>query len=275
MLYLPKFSVLISVYNKEKPEYLNNSLISIWDNQNHKPNQIVLVCDGELTLDLYLIINTWKKRLNKYFYIVQLKKNLGLALALNEGLKHCKYDYVARMDSDDISSPDRFIKQLNYLNKYPNTTLLGSNVLEFKHHISCITNKKYVPTSHKVLQQYIKYRNPINHMSVIFNKHDILKVGGYTDINGYEDYLLWAKLYVNGFILQNLNENLVYARIDNNFIARRKGLKFFKNEIKLQYEFYNLGLISIHIFVFNLLFRSGSRLLPTFFLNIIYNKLRK
>lgn len=268
------FSVLISVYIKESPQNLDNSLFSIWDSQSVKPNQIVLVCDGPLTTSLYLIIDLWKQKLNNKFLVIQLDQNSGLAIALNEGLKYCKYDYVARMDSDDISSPDRFNIQFTYLSKNPNTTLIGSNVLEFKNDIKNIIYKKYVPYNYNEISNFIKYRNPINHMTVVFKKSHIIKVGGYSSINGYEDYLLWVNLFVNGFILENLKENLVFARIDNGFITRRKGFKFFKNEIKLQFIFYKLGLFNIHVLFFNLFFRSVSRLLPTCILNILYNKLR-
>ena len=269
-----KFSVLIPLHKQIDSSHFNSAIESIWDNQSLKPNQIVLVCDGELTLDLYQVINTWKLKLNNILHIHQFNKNVGLTMALNEGLKYCKYDYVARMDSDDISSPQRFTKQLNFLSKNPNTTLVGSNVLEFMYNINNIIFRKNVPSDYNAIATYIKYRNPVNHMSVIFKKKDILKVGGYTDLNGYEDYLLWVKLFINGFNICNLNENLVFARIDNGFILRRKGYILFKNEIILQFKFYKLGLFGINTFLHNLIFRSISRLLPISILKFIYKKLR-
>lgn len=269
-----KFSILIPVHYNAQADHFNLAIKSIWDDQILKPNQIIIVCDGVLYSNLYSIITSWQERLGDLVFVLQLKTNIGLALALNEGLKYCKYDYVARMDSDDISTPNRFLNQFTYLSKNPNTSLIGSNVLEFKNDIKNIIYKKYVPCNYNDISKFIKYRNPINHMTVVFKKSDILKVGGYTAINGYEDYLLWVNLFVNGFILDNLKENLVFARIDNGFISRRKGFIFFKNEIKLQFIFYKLGLFGIHFLFFNLLFRAISRLLPTFILNILYKKLR-
>jgi glycosyltransferase involved in cell wall biosynthesis len=264
----------MSVYFKDNAEDLNDSINSIYCLQSLKPNQIVIVCDGILTTDLYFIINFWKQKLNNIFFVLQLNKNSGLAIALNEGLKYCKYDYVARMDSDDFSSPDRFKIQLKYLSNHPEVTIIGSNVYEFSDNIKRITFKKKVPNLDNDFNNFIKYRNPINHMSVVFKKNDILSVGGYDSIIGYEDYLLWVKLFVKGYKLFNISDYLVYARIDNGFISRRKGYNLFKNEIILQFKFYNLGLFGLNILFYNLFFRSISRLLPNSILKNIYNKLR-
>jgi glycosyltransferase involved in cell wall biosynthesis len=125
------FSVLLSVYKKEMPDYFNQAFVSIWDEQTLKPNQIVLVKDGPLTPELDQAIDEWKKKLGDILAIVELPENIGLGAALNEGLKYCKYELVARMDSDDISMPERFEKQVAFFEKDEKVAIVGTNILEF------------------------------------------------------------------------------------------------------------------------------------------------
>jgi glycosyltransferase involved in cell wall biosynthesis len=125
------FSVLLSVYKKENPSYLKQALTSIWDEQTLKPDQIVLVKDGALTLELDNVINEWLKKLGSLLTIVELPKNVGLGTALIEGLKYCKYDIVARMDTDDISLPQRFEKQIAFFEQNKDSVIVGSSILEF------------------------------------------------------------------------------------------------------------------------------------------------
>ena len=125
-----QFSVLISVYKKEKAEYLKQALQSVI-NQTLKPTEVVIVKDGFLTKELDECIEDFQRQHPKLFKILTFKKNRGLGLALRDGVKACKYEYIARMDSDDISKPDRFEKQFKYIQKHPETTLLGTWITEF------------------------------------------------------------------------------------------------------------------------------------------------
>jgi glycosyltransferase involved in cell wall biosynthesis len=125
------FSVLLSLYDKEKPEYLDQSLSSIWDDQTLKPNQIVLVKDGPLTPELDTLVLEWQEKLGGILTVVALPKNIGLGAALNEGLKYCKHGLVARMDADDISMPDRFEKQIAFFENNEGAVIVGSSIFEF------------------------------------------------------------------------------------------------------------------------------------------------
>ena len=100
------FSVLLSVYWKENPDWLRLSLKSIWEDQSLKPAEIVLVKDGPLTDRLEAVISQFKQ--SAPLKIVPLSQNQGLGRALNEGLKFCSFDLVARMDTDDISKAGSF-----------------------------------------------------------------------------------------------------------------------------------------------------------------------
>ena len=142
------FSVLISIYYTESSTILNRSLTSIWDDQYLKPSQIVLVKDGPLTKDLDCTLEIWKKKLNEIIEIVSIPKNIGLGAALAIGLTHCKYDVVARMDTDDISLPHRFSTQISYLEKNPNIHLLGAHISEFKNDENKLLLTRKVPLNH-------------------------------------------------------------------------------------------------------------------------------
>lgn len=265
----------MSVYINDNVNYLYDAIESIYYLQIKKPDQVVIVCDGIILDGHQKVLNYWKNRFPTIFKIVNLPTNLGLPSALNFGITFCEYDYVARMDADDISACDRFYHQINYLDNNQDVTIVGSNVYEFTNNIKNIVNHKHVPIDPDLISRYIKFRNPLNHMSVIFKKDDVLKVGGYPLIQGYEDYFLWVKLYKNGYKIRNINLFLVYARIENNFLARRSGMKYFQNEIILQINFYVLKLFGFRIFLFNIFFRSFLRLIPRSFLQIVYKFLRR
>lgn len=267
------FSVLLSVYSKENPEYLYSALNSIWENQNLKPSEIVIIKDGPLTEELDKVIETLSKIAPIKCH--SLDKNYGLGIALAKGLIVCSNEIVARMDSDDIASPDRFIKQLQYIKENPEITLLSSNIAEFEENISIIRSIRKVPQAHKEIIQFAKRRNPMNHMTVMFRKSAVLDAGNYLPFHGYEDYYLWVRMLQKGYKAANLKEHLVYARIGNNMIARRQGLRFFKEELRLQKEFFRMGFINRMEWAQNILLRAFPRLMPILVLKLIYKTLRK
>ena len=229
-----KFSVLISVYFKEKPGFLEKALESIL-NQTLKPDEVVLVKDGILTKELEEVISAEKNKFNKNnidFVCVQLEKNMGLGIALQKGLEKCKYDYVARMDSDDIAADTRFEYQLKYMNEHKDISVLGGYIDEFSVEGEVIRTKM-MPLTYKDLYKYGKYRNPLNHMTVFFRKKDVLDVGGYKPLKGLEDYYLWCRMLSNGYKIANIDKVLVHARLGN-FENRRGGFEYFKMYIKLR-----------------------------------------
>ncbi|MFT4303210.1 MAG: glycosyltransferase [Candidatus Woesearchaeota archaeon] len=261
-----KFSVLISVYNKEKPEYLDLCLNSVIKNQTLKPTQIVLVEDGILTSELYNVINKWKKHLT----IHKLKKNQGLGISLRNGLEKCKYNYIARMDSDDICHKNRFQKQINFLEKNKKIDILGTSIKEFDNIPNDLKFIRKVPKNHKKIIEFCKYRSPFNHMTVIFNKEIIKKAGNYNNKFPFlEDYYLWYRTIKKGAITANLQEPLVYART-NNMHQKRKGIKYLRNEIRLKKEMYKNNFINIFELSINIFARILIRLLPTTYIKKIY-----
>ena len=108
-----KYSVLISLYYKEKPDYLRKALDSVF-NQSLRADEVVLVEDGKLMPELDSVINEYSQKYSE-LKVVSYEKNQGLGYALNYGIQFCKYDIIARMDADDIAKPDRFEKQIKIL----------------------------------------------------------------------------------------------------------------------------------------------------------------
>ena len=268
---MEKFSVLMSVYSREKPQNLKECFESIYDKQTLKPNEIVLVEDGPLTEELYTEIDIWKDKLKDILKIKRLEENSGLGEALKQGLLECSYEWVARMDTDDIAYPERFKKQIEYIKKNPDTDVLGTFMTEF---IDEITNKicvKDAPISN--IDNYIKYRDPVNHPSVILKKSKVLEAGNYQEIFLNEDSYLWARMYSIGAKFTNIPEELVYFRVDDNTYKRRGGWKYIKAEWKLQKEYLKLGIINKLGFWKNVCLKSCVRLMPNFMRKFIYLKI--
>lgn len=226
-----KFSVLMSIYHKEEPEFLKESLNSVF-NQTIKPSEVVLVEDGKLTDELDEMIENFHKNYPA-LKIVKFQENRGLGYALNDGLKECSNEYVFRMDTDDICRNDRFETQLKYMVEHPEIDVLGSNIYEFKNSINEDMRIKKMPTGEKI-HAYILSRNPLNHMTVCFKKSSVLECGGYKPMLYLEDYYLWVRMLKNNKILENIDDELVYARIGNGFEKRRGNKKQIVGWKKLQ-----------------------------------------
>lgn len=225
-----KFSVLISVYKNDQPDHVRTALESISKNQTLKPNQVVIVQDGPVSKELENTI-TSVADLNKNieWSIVKLLENKGLAAALNIGLKACKYEYVARMDSDDISIPTRFEKQITFLKSHSDIIVLGGKIAEFNTTVGDLISERRVGLNTHAIIAMAKKRTPFNHMTVVFKSSAIIDAGGYSeDFGKLEDYKLWVDLIDKGYEFANLDEVLVNVRIGNGFIERRSS----KNEIE-------------------------------------------
>ncbi|MBJ8427414.1 glycosyltransferase [Acinetobacter bereziniae] len=265
------FSVLLSLYYKESHLALDQCFKSIWEEQTRKPSEIVLVLDGEIGGELNFCIQKWQLEIETVLKIVPLAKNVGLGKALNEGLKHCSNEWVLRMDTDDICTPDRFEKQIEFINNNPDVVLFGGQVLEFENEPNDSQALKAVPTSNDEIQKFAQKRCPFNHMTVAYKKSIINELGGYQHHLYMEDYNLWLRVIGAGYVVANLPDIVLYARVGNGMHARRKGLEYIKSEkqllnLKKQLKLQN----PIHA---NMLFliRSAFRLIPSSLLGKIYN----
>lgn len=255
---LPKtpFSVLMSVYRKENPKYFRLSVYSVMD-QSYKPAEVLIVQDGELTEELYAVCKDIELKYKDVIRFVRLKKNVGLGLALQRGVKECKYDLIARMDTDDIAKKERFELQVRQFDKHPDLAICGGYIEEFNDSPDRILTLRKVPLTESDIYEYTKLRSPFNHMTVMFKRQAILEVGNYQPFLLLEDYYLWYRLVSKGYHTKNIPVVLVSARADDGMIKRRGGIHYFGREMKLYNKFYKDKYINI----LELLFAFSSRLL--------------
>lgn len=263
------YSILMSVYYKENPEYFKQSIESML-NQTVKSNDFVIVCDGILTDELYKVLEDYEENPNNCIHRLQLDKNYGLGIALNKGLEICKNELVARMDSDDIAIPTRIERQLSEFGNQIDLSLCGSYLEEFNEVIGDCQIIKKVPLSNEDIKVYLKKRNPFNHMTVMFKKSVIKNCGSYEDCYLNEDYYLWAKVISKQYYVKNIPEILIYMRVGNGMYERRGGFKYIKGDFLIQKKLLDLKLINIFIMCFNIITRSSIRIVPTTIRRYLY-----
>lgn len=235
------FSVLMSVYHKEHPEYLTACLTSL-EQQTLAPNEYVIVADGPLTPALDQILADFQARMTIPVNIHRFAENRGLGDALADGVTLAQHPWIARMDTDDIARRDRFERQVAYLKAHPEVGLIGSNVAEFMTTPAEVSAHKQVPATHEAILTYAKRRNPFNHMTVMYRRADVLKAGNYQPLPGYEDYYLWVRMLKAGVKTHNLQDVLVYARADQEMYRRRGGWAYFTAGVKAYNQIYRVGL---------------------------------
>lgn len=262
------FSVLMSLYAKERPKFLHEAFESVF-NQTLRADEVVLVLDGPITDDLQSVVTDFARRYNE-MKVVPLPSNHGLGNALNIGLKHCSHELVARMDTDDICVPDRFEKQVRYMEMHPDIAVLSSAIAEFTDDWHKPVRVKRMPLTHDELYEMAKFRNPMNHMAVMMRRDEILRIGSYRHVPYIEDYELWVRALINGLKISNFNEVLVYARIGNGMEKRRGSKKYIKSWHILNSEMLNNNMINIAIYLRNMLLIMGFVFTPTFIRKLLY-----
>lgn len=235
-----KYSVLMSVYKKDKAEYLSESINSILK-QTVLPDQIVVVKDGELTRELDEVVETFCQEYADMFTIVTLPQNGGLGYALNEGLKCCKNELVARMDADDISLPMRCEKELEMFEQNPELVICGCNLNEFYGSPENVQTSRVVPESYEEILSYMKKRQPFNHPTVMYKKSCVLEVGGYEKLKRKEDFDLFSRMIMQGYYAKNIGESLYLYRANEDNYKRRKSYTNFKSAVYVYWRHYSRG----------------------------------
>lgn len=238
-------SVLMSVYKSEKGEYLDRSLQSVWDDQTRKPEQIVLIEDGAIPEELELIIDGFQSRVNASgvakMVVVKLPVNGGLTKALNAGIKHVTGDLIARMDSDDISAPQRFELQEKFLRENSEIDILGGSMQEFDDEHECL-NVRHYPLAHEDACKYIVKACPLAHPAVMMRRR-IFDEGLHYDerYRMSQDIKLWYDAILAGYRMANLQEIVLFFRQQGDVFRRRSRVKAW-NEFKI----YMNGIYRMH-----------------------------
>ena len=227
-----KYSVLMSVYHKEKPEYLKQAIESI-QAQALLTDDFVLVCDGPLNDALDGVIFAKQQEMGTVLNVVRLAKNGGLGNALNEGIKYCKNELIARMDSDDIAYPDRCEKQLSVFDEHPEVGICSGIVEEFTTDPNTVDAKRVPPETNVEIVEFAKKRNPFNHPCVMYRKSVVKAVGSYQDFYLLEDYYLWLRMLMAGYQGYNIQEPLLHMRAGSEMYKRRAGWKYAETQMRL------------------------------------------
>ncbi len=226
------YSVLMAVYKKEDPVFFRQSIESMM-NQTLPFSDFVLVCDGPLTRDLNSVIQWAQEKMGDRFQCIRLKENRGLGNALRAGVPRCRCSVIARMDSDDISRPDRCEKQFRILEK-DGYSIVSGTLQEFAETPGDLQRFRILPRTPEEIRDYAKKRNPFNHPCVMYRREAVLKAGNYQDFPGFEDYCLWVRMLINGAEGYNIQEPVLDMRTGNGMYSRRGGLSYLRWLLRFQ-----------------------------------------
>lgn len=267
-----KFSVLMSLYIKEKPEYFKACMESILT-QTVMPDEIVIVKDGPVTEELDAVLREYVATNPSLYTIVPLATNRGLGLALAEGILHCRNELVARMDTDDICRKDRFELQLKEFEKDSALHICGSHILEFEEDPNNIVAQRRVPILDKDIKQYQKRRDGFNHVTVMYKKSSVLKAGNYQPCMLMEDTYLWVNMFLAGCNAINIDDYLVYARIGKDMFERRGGWGYFKKYKQGRKKVRETGYVSAFDYYYTLAVQLVVALMPNKFRGWVFKQM--
>lgn len=266
----PKYSVLMTVYFKEKAEFLREAIDSMLS-QTVKPAEFVLVEDGPLTDELYVVIAEYKK--NPIFKVVTLKENQGSGPASAAGVLACSNEWIARLDSDDYSVPERIQKQFDAYLSDRELDIIGSNCDEFIGDYENVISHVVLPETNEELFRFSKRRCPLRNSAIIAKKDAILKAGNYRKFDLFEDYDLYARMIQNGAKQYNVQDPLVFVRTSEDFYKRRGGIKYAGRILKFKNEQLRTGFFTLKDWMIGTIPHVGVALMPNFARGLVYKKM--
>lgn len=266
------FSVLMSIYIKEKPEYVRSCFQSLLA-QTVPASEWVVVEDGPLTEEMYAVLDEYQKAYPGLIRRVPLEKNQGLGLALRAGVPECTYELIARMDTDDIAKENRFERQLEEFDKDPALSICSSYISEFEDEPGNIVAMRKVPLTDEEIREYQRKRDAFNHMAVMYKKQAVLDAGNYQSCPLMEDTLLWVNMLKNGAKGKNIDESLVYVRIGKDMYERRGGFSYFKKYRAGRKRVLQTGYISYWDYLFSLIIQFCVAMIPVGLRGIVFKRL--
>lgn len=267
----PKFSATIGCYKNDNPKDFETAFLSIY-NQTVRPNEIIITVDGPIPNELNKVVLNLEKKFQAV--VLRSKQNNGQGMAHALAVTHAKYDYIAIMDADDISVPDRFEKELSVIKEHPEIDVIGGQIEEFIGSTDNIVGKREVPLEDHMVKRYLRRRCPFNHMTILLNSHMVKKAGNYQDWHYNEDYFLYCRMFLCGATFYNLPDTLVYVRVGKEMYKRRGGWKYFKSEAKLQHWMLSHKIISFPQYCINVFIRLCVQvLMPNWLRGFVFQKL--
>jgi glycosyltransferase involved in cell wall biosynthesis len=261
------FSLLLSVYAGDRPDYLRRAFRSAVDDQTVRPDQVIIVRDGPVREELTQCLADLQATCPVPVTFVPLERNLGLGPALDQGLEQAWFDVVARMDADDIAMPHRFAVELPLI---ADADIVGGGLLEFVGDTDDVVGQRVPPIGADRIRRYARIHDPFNHPTVVYRRAAVLAAGGYGDLPMMEDYALFARMLAAGARPVNVPEPLIYYRVGAAAFKRRGGAGLLRSEFRLQLEFRRLGFTTVPEFARNVAMRGGYRLVPWWFRRALY-----
>lgn len=245
---MESYSILMSVYNKEKPEHFQQAISSMV-NQTVPSDDFVIVCDGPLSDGLNQVLDEALHKYPNLFQIIRLENNVGIGAAANIGLQYCKNDLIAKMDSDDVASPRRCELQLSAFADCPQLTILGGFLAEFEEDPLNPFSIREVPLDNENIRSFARRRQPFNNVTVMYRKGAVIKVGGYRKMDRNEDFDLYIRLLHAGYYAKNLPDILTYARTDRTAMKRRATWRTLKGCVRSRWSSMRIGYCSFMDFL--------------------------
>jgi glycosyltransferase involved in cell wall biosynthesis len=263
------FSVVLSVFHKDDPVFFDLALKSLVE-QTIVPPEVIVVSDGPITDALSEVL---QKYLTRYSFFVHIPcaQNMGPAHAWNLGIAAARYDWIARMDADDICIDERFEIQIAYIKSNPDISLLGGCISEFIMNPEITHNIRKAPLTLDKIVACSKKSNPFNHVTVFFSKAAHAAAGKYVQVDGFVDYYLWVRMLNLGIKAANVDRTLVKVRVGNDMVGRRIGLKYAKSEFEFNVAVMKIGFFTTMQGCRNIFLRCGLRLLPKFLVSYLYS----
>lgn len=254
------YSVLMAVYERENPAFFRQSIESMLS-QTLPFSDFVLVCDGPLSPELDEVIEWAKEQMGEKLQLVRIRENKGLGNALRIGVPKCRCSVIARMDSDDISRPDRCERQFRIIER-DGYDLVSGTLQEFSRTPGDMDRLRELPRTHEEIRQYARKRNPFNHPCMMFRREAVLNAGNYQDFPGFEDYYLWVRMLRKGSKGYNIQEVILDMRTGNGMYDRRGGRDYLYWVLRFQKYLYCKKFITRKEYIKNCLVRTTVGMIP-------------
>ncbi|MDN8599606.1 glycosyltransferase [Citrobacter sp. S2-9] len=272
---IPAVAVIMSVYKSDTLENVEKAVFSI-ASQDYENFSIFIFKDGALSSDVDSFLNKYSCAHN--VVTINSDKNLGLAVALNtlidKALLGSEYEFIARMDSDDISRPSRLSTQVQFMKLHEHVDVCGTSCHEFGADFAL--DEKHLPENHADLLDFSISRCPFIHPTVMFRRRVFESGVRYpTSTNLTEDMALWFELLSMGYVFSNINEVLLDYRLNQNTLKRRHGVKKALSEIKIRLAYmFKLRRVTAKN-VFLIISRLFFHLMPERLMSVVYKNARK
>lgn len=269
---MKNLAVIMSLYKNDTLGFVRLAVESVL-RQSFSQYDFFIQYDGHIPDDVDAYLSGLK---DERIRIFRRDNNKGLAQSLNDLLELVMpigYEYIARMDADDISMPERFEGQISYMEGHPETDCLGTWAIEIKSDGSEFYQKQ-MPVTHEGCRKLFMKRDCMIHPTVMFRRSYFEKAGMYSlDTYFGEDTMMWAQGFAAGCKFANVPEYLFKFRLNDDFFNRRRGWKHAKGILMLRWKVNKMLHYPLKAYLYAIAY-AGAKLMPTPVLNLIYRKAR-